>query len=309
MNKSIKSIIGIFIITSVLIVISGCSKASKSQDEILLDLENAGFKVKVSQIFDTLSEMTNNNEFDMSCTIIGNELIEKTNTYECNVLCSNSEFELSFDVTVVYTKDRDWEFSKYEISNTITKMHAQIPEERILSDIQQYFVKFNENVDVDKTTISQKIDDTGIGCKVSAIGTVSQGILSKQCNIQVSYFFADIANKWNVYVECDINSFNWDVQALAGKKWVDTYKWSKGDFIYVESVDETNSTMNIGYRKGLYSSTIDGPYEEHGKPIKCTYTFDKECIKVFDEGVTLEFYPDMHTIMSGYEIYPDTSAE
>ena len=299
--KKLKYILSICIAVILTVSIIGCSSINKRTSEIISDLEVAGFKETVDKTFATLSELTGNYDYDMSCKIINNAEFKTTNIYECNINCSNSDFEVSYDLKVTYIKNNGWQFSGYEIANISTKTNLEISNDRIIGDIQSHFAQYNKTVEIDESSISKEADESGIGYEVSASGIVTEGILSKDCSIRVSYIYTD---EWNVYVNYTMSSYDWNIQALAGKKWLDTHKSKSGDFIYIESVDETNSTMMVGYRKGLFSSTIDGPYEEHGKPISCSYTYDEECLKIATGDFTLKIYPDMNTLMSGYKTYP-----
>lgn len=316
--RNIKSIVGIILALILAFSITGCSTASRSTDEILSDLENAGFKTNVSKIFDALSEITNNNDYEMSCFITNNAEFENTNIYECSVVCANSDFEITYDLKVTYVKNDGWDFSGYEIADANSKIKSKIPEERILYDISAQFAKDGKTANIIDGSILQTLDDGGIGCNVTADGELVNGILTEKCIINVSYSFLDSASyssffdsavyssldKWKIYVTYTCDSYEWDVQALAGKKWVDSYEWSKGDFIYIESVNETDSTMMVGYKKGFYISTT-GSREERGKPIECRYKLEEGCIKIMTGDLTLEIEPDMGILMSGYTTYPE----
>ncbi len=300
--RNIKLVLRVVLALVFAVSITGCSNAKNNADEILSDLENAGFKTNVSKIFDALSELSGNSNYDMTCTIMNNAEFDTTNIYQCNVVCSNSDFEISYDLKVTYVKNDGWNFSGYEIVKTSSKIKSEIPEERIIDDISTQFAKGGKTVNIVDGSVSQTLSNGSIGCKATATGEVAKGILTEKCEIFISYSFSD---KWDVYATYSRNSYEWNVQALAGKKWVDSHPRSEGDFIYIESVDESNSTMMVGYRKGLFSSTIDGLLEEHGKPIKCRYELEEDCIKIMTGDFTLEISPEMGTLMSGYITYPE----
>lgn len=301
MIKTVKILCGTLLVFVLVLSATGCAIGSKNANEVLADIEKAGFQTKVSQTFNALSEINQNSSCDISCTITNCSKFKTTNIYECEVVCSNTDFEVTYDINATYIKDSGWNFSGYEVLNTSSKMKNEISKERICSDIQQYFLQYYDNVTLTESSILQKVNDSGIGSEVTATGTIVKGILGKEFSAKVSYIFTD---KWNVIVNYTVSSYDWNVQALSGKKWIDTYKHSKEDFIYIESVDKENSTMMVGYRKGLYSSTTDGPYENHGKPIQCSYTTDEECIKIATGDFTLKIDPDMCILMSGYKTYP-----
>lgn len=300
MMKTVKMFCGTLLVLAMALFVTACSVTSRTADDILSDIETAGFKTEVSQTFDALSEINQNSSCDISCTITECSKFKTTNIYECEVICSNEDFEITYDIETTYIKNDGWNLSQYEIVNTSSKMKKEISNDRISSDIIQYFTQYYDNVTLNESSISQEIKESGIGSEVTATGTIVKGILEKEFSAKVNYIFTD---KWCVNVNYTVSSYTWNVQALSGKKWLDTYKWSEGDFIYIESVDDANSTMMVGYR-GLYSSTIDGPYEEHGKPIQCKYTQSEKCIKIIDGPVTFEINPDMSILMSGYKTYP-----
>ena len=168
--KKIKSILSVLMVVTLIVFVVGCSGTNKSSSEIISDLEAAGFKASVDKSFAGLSELTGNNSYNMSCNIMNNAEFETTNIYECNIKCTNSDFEVSYDLKVTYIKNNGWQFSEYEVANITSKINTEIPDERIINDIETHFA--NTTVEIDKSTISKKNNESGIGCEVSVTGTI-----------------------------------------------------------------------------------------------------------------------------------------
>ena len=167
---SVKYILIICIAVIFTASIIGCSGINKTPSEIISDLETAGFKSTVDKTFTTLSELTGNSGYDMSCNIVNNAEFETTNIYECNINCSNSDFEVSYVLKVTYIKNNGWQFSEYNVENISAKMNSEISDNRIVSDIQSYFAEHNETVEIDNSTISKETNESGVDCEVTASG-------------------------------------------------------------------------------------------------------------------------------------------
>ncbi len=293
-----KKIFQSIILAAFLLSFSGCFKANKNSSEILSDLEMAGFKAEVTKTFDNLSKLTGTSDYDTSCTIINKAEFDKRNIYDLNVICENSDFKISYDLKATYVKNDGWDFSDYDVVKTSSKMKSEISEERILNDISEHFAQYGKTVNIVDESVLQELNDHNIGCKVTADGDIVRGILTVKSTINISYSFYD---KWNIYLTYTPDSYEWDLQSLAGKKWIESREgYHKGDFIYIESIDETTSTMMFGYRDGFFASTVDG------QPIKCNYELKEDCIKIMDDHLTWKIDPEMGTSsISGFTIYPE----
>ena len=127
----------------------------------------------------------------------------------------------------------------------------------------------------------------------------SYGVTPVQNNLMT----ATVLNDLKMHVEFYTDLVDQDVEALERKiRWDTT---DNDEFFCIESVDKASDTIMVGYRMGMYSSAIDGPYKQHGKPVKCTYTCDEECITIYTaDPIKIEIYPDMYSTMLGYRPYP-----
>lgn len=284
------------------LILSGCGMVYKNSSEILLDLtEKTNFSEKINKNFSVLSEYSDNDEYEISCDIINVADFKERDVYECNIKCYNSDFESSYIIRVTYTSSDEAEGPEYKIIQCSDTVISAIADDYIVSFIEQHFDQDNITVNVDKSTIVKEMDGDGSHLEVSASGTVTQGILTKECEFDVTCIFID---EWNIYVDYETVSYDWDIKALEGKKWICTEGLDKGDFAYIESVDEENCTLMMGYSIGFYVSSFGGPVEEYGKPVECTYSCDEDCINISTDRFDLQIEPDMSTVMSGYPTYP-----
>jgi len=293
MKQILKYILLTGLIACISIMLISCSKNKKDKDDILTDLEAAGFKNEIANTFKNLSDLTGQSSHDISLEISEVTETEDSNIYNCSVLCSSADYEITHELEVVYTKANELTYSEYRIINTDSLMKKKISDERITEDINEYFKNSSQTVEIDKKNIIQEMPEDDIRCEVTAQVMVNDGILSKNCTVNLTYAFS---GKWNTYIEHTTDSHSWDISALAGKKWVDSSENGKGDFIFIESCDETSSSVNMSYKKGDKASST---------PALCEYTTDEKTLKIKSEDISVEIYPDMSILMSGNKVQPE----
>lgn len=322
MKKKIKSSLCVIIFLFIAFLITGCSKTNKNADEIRKDLENTDFSVMVSETFEGLTTLTKDKDYNIECII--NEVIKDKDRriYNCSVVCSNSDFKVEYDVKVVYKSD-DWDSPEYKINDKKVTMIGELPEDQITNDISTYFAHLASNKKraiIDEGSISQEvtISDDSFSCNATATGKLVDGLITEECTFKIKYSYFTESKKlgyeysieegWQLpYVSYTRESSDWDIKALEGKKWVSSYDDS--NFVYIESVDETNSKMMIGFVVGLHVSTLPGPGVDRGAPAEYSYRIGKtnmgyECIEIVDGFMEIEIFSDMGIILNGYTVYP-----
>ncbi len=278
--------------------------------DILTDIKECGFDLRQKEEFEVITKFTKNKNFDTTLTINEANEFEDKALYKCTVASSNSDFDISYHLDVTYTKQEQWTCSGYEVESVDIQVKNQISDEQIITDTKEYFNNNRgETVELDISTLEKKSMYTGnTGCHATVKGTVKKGILTKECIIDIDYslnYHPDYFRyaKWSTDIDFTVDSFNWDVDKLSGKRWIGGDDGE--DFIYIQSINKSDATMMVGYRLGIRASTVDGPTEEDGKPVKVNYKCNKECIVILTEDGSREIYPDMSTIVSGYKTYPN----
>ena len=292
----------------------GTSESEISDEQIINDLNSeVGFFSEMKTLFSsigTLLSSSYNKPFSTNYNIAENDYANETGLstikyFDVNAVCANEDFSCDSSYLFAYRKSGEsWIFESYDLLDRQTDRLTQIPEGKIKNDLIMEFANGDYSGDSGFTvhSINQTKNASDIGATITAQCTQKKGILTKTMNITAEYSYF---NQWMLYIkQCDTTA-QWDVQALAGKTWNDPNDYKVQKFFYIESVDPATSTVNIGYMIGLWSSTVDGPLEEHGKPIRCTYTTDDTCIKIQTPDTSIYIYPDLSTDRFDTIVYPD----
>lgn len=292
MNKIFKYILIASVITAVVLSFCGCSGPTKNEDGILSDLSDAGFTNEITNTFNSLAELTGTPGYDMSLEILNTEETDTENIYEVSLCCHNTDFEITYTLSVMYTKSKELTYSGYSLTDTVSLMKKKLPKDKIIEDINSHFEELKQTVNTNTKNLEQEISTTELGCVTTVPATITEGILSKESTISVSYVFS---GKWNTYIEYVTDGFSWDTDALKGKKWVDNSEASKEDYIHITDTNPEKEALTLCYKKGDKQVTEPTPFP---------YTTDGKTLKIKTNDFSFEISPDMSVIMSGSKVMP-----
>ena len=308
MNK-VRRYTGLLLV--IVLLLSGCSDASGKTKIIIRDLETNGYMDQFREKFAGLSIV--DGDCDVSCEIIETVHAGENEIIACQVACDNSYFGLTYNLKITYT---DGVFSNCQIAGKDIVMKQAMPysEEQLITNAKNYFAKMNSKNEiettilVDEDSVLVETDAGNIEQHTTVNVTLAEGILTKKCIYESEVWYSDYDGTWEHRDSHTVESCDWDVKSLAGKKWIHP----NGEyFVYIQSVNPENATAMVGYKAFFHASTVD--FETWGTPILMPYTCEtandfggtKDYIQFVDrsDGYKIRIYPDMSTILDGDYVY------
>lgn len=287
--------------------VSGCANEINS-DKILSDLQSGEYATEMNKLFDGVSQLVGDDDYDMDLEVLDTKKIGKTMICNCKVKSYNSELVVTDMLRIKYIKNGSWELHKYSVTNTKKELKNELSEDIIINaiedEINAELVEMHiENANITIDNLNQELDEDSIAIKISATAKATSGILTRIYDVTGKIYYTQYDedvyssdNKWDSYIDLKCSQPLWDLDSLVGKRW--TCEDNSDFFIYIESFDTQSQTIRAGYRVPFHASTIGSSKEEYGKVINMDYELEDNCIVIVDD-TKIRIYPDTHAEHGG----------
>lgn len=284
----------------VVFFLQGCSTKTMESEKILDDLKASSYAEYVNETFESMRGYLRDcdGEHEMQCEIDDVAKFDDKQIYTCLITSSNHALSVKELLKVTYEKEDQWRFSDYTIAKTEQRIITGISEEWYTAKATEYFEEkaadeysvYTPNVKINSA--EQKMNETGTDGVIDLNCTVTNGILTTDCLLEIST--KDGKTGKDAICRISDEQYTWDLNALSGKKWSD----KNYNFVHIVSVDEENNTMQVSYKDYFNVSTI-GSYE----PTECSVEMYTDCIKI--KHINMYIYPDTSTTLWGLSVYPE----
>ena len=116
--------------------VSGCANEINSY-KILTDLHSGEYATEMNKLFDGVSQLVGDDDYDMDLEVLDTKKIGKTMICYCIVKSYNSELVVTDMLRIKYIKNGSWELRKYSVTNTKRELKNGLSEDVVINAIEE----------------------------------------------------------------------------------------------------------------------------------------------------------------------------